>query len=315
MHAVLSATLPFFAVIALGFLAARRGMIGIESVRPINTFVFYFAMPALIGRALWRMDVGALLDARLVLGWLAASLVVYALGAGAVTLAFRGSAGRAAIRGQSAAIGNIGFLGIPIVLGVWGEGAAGAVAMALMVDLVVVIPMTIAWLEMLRGQGAAGQAAARALGRSVTNPFFLSILAGAGLSAAQVPLPPALDAGLAFLGGAASPTALFSLGLYLAGNLAIQRPVEAAGLSAVKLALHPALLFAILTQSFGMPAFGPEGTLVAAAVVLAAMPVASNVFVIAQAYDTAPKLAADAITISTVVSLASLSWLLWVLGA
>ena len=310
MQAVLSATLPFFAVIALGFIAARRGMIGPDSVRPINTFVFYFAMPALIGRALWRMDVGALFDLRLVLGWLAAGLTVYALGAGLLTLAFRGSAGRAAIRGQSAAIGNIGFLGIPVVLSVWGEAAAGAVAMALMVDLVVIIPMTIAWLEMLRGQGSAGRAAARALGRSVTNPFFLSILGGAGLSAAQVPLPAALDSGLAFLGGAASPTALFSLGLYLAGNLAIQRPVEAAGLSLIKLAVHPALLFLILTQGFGA-----AGVPVAALVVMAAMPVATNVFVIAQAYDTAPKLAADAVTISTVISLASLSWLLWVLGA
>jgi predicted permease len=51
----------------------------------------------------------------------------------------------------------------------------------------------------------------------------------------------------------------------------------------------------------------------AAAVVMAAMPVATNVFVIAQAYDTAPKLAADAITLSTIVSLGTLSWLLWVL--
>lgn len=308
MQAVLSATLPFFAVIALGFVAARRGMIGADSVKPINTFVFYFAMPALIGRALWRMDVGALLDVRLMLGWLAASLAVYALGAGLMTLAFRGEGGRAAIRGQAAAIGNIGFLGIPLVLGVWGESAAAPVAIALMVDLVVIIPMTIAWLEARRGEGSAGRAAARALGRSVSNPFFLSILGGAGLSALAVPLPLALDAGIAFLAGAASPTALFSLGLYLAGNLAIQRPVEAGGLSLIKLAVHPALVWLILSQGFGV-----GGVPLAAAVVMAAMPVATNVFVIAQAYDTAPKLAADAITISTIVSLGTLSWLLWAL--
>jgi predicted permease len=305
---VLSATLPFFAVIALGVLAARRGMIGAESVKPVNTFVFYFAMPALIGRALWRMDVGALLDPAALLGWLGAGLGVYALGAGLLTLAFGGDGGRAAIRGQGAAIGNIGFLGIPLVIGVFGEAGASAVAVALMADLVVVIPMTIAWLEMRRGAGSPARAALRALGRSVTNPFFLSILGGAGLSALAVPVPPVVDSAMAFLGGAASPTALFALGLYLAANLRIQRPVEAASLSVLKLAVHPALVWLVLGQGLGMAA-----PVLAPFVLLAAMPVASNVFVIAQAYDTAPKLAADAVTLSTIASLGTLSWLLWVL--
>jgi predicted permease len=181
--------------------------------------------------------------------------------------------------------------------------------MALMVDLVVIIPMTIAWLEMRRSHGSAVQAAARALGRSVTNPFFLSILLGAGLSALAVPLPPVLDRALEFLGGAASPTALFSLGLYLAGNLRVQRPVEAGTLGAIKLFVHPALLWAILG-----PGLGVEGPLLAASVVMAAMPVASNVFVIAEAYDTAPKLAADAVTLSTLASVVTLSLLLGMLA-
>jgi predicted permease len=309
MIEIVAATLPFFAVIALGMVAGFRGMIPISAVRPINTFCFYYAMPALIGRALWRMEVGDLLDLRVLLGWLAAGLTVYAIGAGLVTLAAGGDGGRAAIRGQASAIGNIGFLGVPVVLGVFGEAGAGPVAMALMVDLVVLIPMTIAWLEVRRSQGSAMQAAGRALGRSVTNPFFLSILMGAGLSALAVPLPPILDRTLEFLGGAASPTALFSLGLYLAGNLRVQRPVEASTIGAIKLFLHPALLWAILG-----PGLGVEGPLLAAAVVMAAMPVASNVFVIAEAYDTAPKLAADAVTLSTLASVVTLSVLLGVVG-
>jgi predicted permease len=308
MHPVLSATLPFFAVIALGFLAGWRGMIGPESVRPINTFVFYFAMPALIGRALWRMDIGALFDPATLLGWLGAGIATYALGAGLLTLAFGGDGGRAAIRGQGAAIGNIGFLGIPLVIGVYGDAGARAVALALMGDLVVIIPMTIAWLEMRRGTGSPARAALRAVGRSVTNPFFLSILGGAGLSALALPIPPVVDTTLAFLGGAASPTALFALGLYLAGNLRIQRPVEATSLSLLKLAAHPALVWLVLGQGLGM-----DIAAMAPFLLLAAMPVATNVFVIAQAYDTAPKLAADAVTLSTIASLGTLSWLLWVL--
>jgi predicted permease len=306
MHPVLSATAPFFAVIALGALAGRRGTLPQSAVRPINSFVFVFAMPALIGLALWRMDVEAALDPRVLLGWLIAGAGAYALSAGLMAAIFRDSrAGRSAIRAQGGAIGNIGFLGVPLALGVFGEGAAATIAMALMVDLVIVIPVTIAWLELSRSEAAAGRAMLRAMGRSVGNPFFLSILGGAGLSTLGVPIPAVVETTLTFLGAAASPTALFALGLYLSGNARIERPVEAGALSALKLLLHPALMWLALAQGFGV-----EGLPLQAAVLLAAMPVASNVFVIAEAYGAAPKLAADAVTLSTVASLATLSLLL-----
>lgn len=309
MALLFTAILPFFAVIGLGVLAARRGWVPSAAAAPLNGFVFKVAMPALLIRALWSMDVRAALEPRYLGGWLAASLALYAGAALLLRAGFgRGEgAGRGAVRAQGSTIGNIGFLGIPLVLGVLGEGAAGPIAMSLLVDLLVVIPVSIAWLEGAR-PGSTARASrrravvARALGRSIRNPFFLSILVGAGLSLAELPIPAPVDRLLEFLGAAAPPTALFSLGLYLAANAGVARLAEASTVTLLKLAAHPALVWAIMG-----PGFGLSGPPLAAAVLLASLPVASNVFVIASEYGTGAKLAADAVTISTALSLATIS--------
>jgi predicted permease len=318
MALLLTAILPFFAVIGLGALAARRGWVPSSAAAPLNGFVFKVAMPALLVRALWGMDVRAALEPRYLGGWLAASLALYAAAALLTRAGFGPGegAGRGAVRAQGSTIGNIGFLGIPLVLGVLGEAAAGPLAMSLLVDLLVIIPISIAWLEGAR-PGPEARASrrraviARALGRSVKNPFFLSIVAGAGLSASGLPIPAPADRLLGFLGAAAPPTALFSLGLYLAGNASVARLAEASTLTLLKLAAHPLLVWAVMG-----PGLGLSGPPLAAGVLLASLPVASNVFVIASEYGTGTKLAADAVTISTAISLGTISALaLWVLPA
>ncbi|TVQ56268.1 MAG: AEC family transporter [Rhodobacteraceae bacterium] len=316
MALLLTAILPFFAVIGLGVLAARRGWVPSSAAAPLNGFVFKVAMPALLIRALWAMDVRAALEPRYLGGWLAASLILYA-GAALLMRAGFGAGdgpGRSAVRAQGSSIGNIGFLGIPLGLGVMGEAAAGPLAMSLLVDLMVVIPVSIAWLEGARPGPDARVSrrralAARALGRSIKNPFFLSILVGAGLSASGLAIPEPVDRLLTFLGAAAPPTALFSLGLYLAANAGVARLAEASSVTLLKLAAHPALVWAIMG-----PGLGLSGPPLAAAVLIASLPVASNVFVIAAEYGVGAKLAADAVTLSTALSLATISALaIWVL--
>ncbi len=320
MEAVLGAVAPFFAVVGLGIFAGRRGILAPQAAGVLNLFTFRFALPALLVRALWTLDVAAAFDWRFAAGWAACGLGLWAATALGMRLAFGGEAmghgapsgaGRAAVRAQGATVGNIGFLGVPLALALVGPQATAPLAMALLVDLTLVIPLSIAWLEAARGRGGAASAPAvamRAVGRSLANPFFLSIVAGAALSLAHAPLPEALDRGLAFLGGAAGPAALFSLGLTLAGAPRIERPAEAGAVSALKLLVHPALVWTALG------ALGVEGPALAAAVTLAALPVATNVFVIAESFGVGAKLAADAVTLSTAASVATLSALAIWLG-
>ncbi|MEM8877072.1 MAG: AEC family transporter [Pseudomonadota bacterium] len=305
MTAVLLLTFPFFAVCLLGWIAARSGMLSDGAVRSLNVFVFNFAMPALIIGAISRADFAQLLNWQMALGWLAAGLVVFAVGALAARLIL-GSASTGAqwaIAGQAAAVGNIGFLALPLTYGAFGEAAVGPIIIALVVDLVILIPLSIAVLE--------GTGSVRRMIKGVAlNPFILSIFAGLALAFSGVGLPAALDSLAQFLGAAASPAALFALGASLAGRSAGDGLPLVASLSVLKLLVHPGLVFVLLHPLLGVPI-----PATAIAVSIAAMPVAGNVFVIAERYGVLVRDMSAAVLISTVVCVATVSMMLaWALG-
>lgn len=303
MTLVLSTVLPFFLIVGLGWAAGRWKMLPDGSVAPLNAFVFRFAMPALTIRLLWNTSVDEIIDPRFIGGWLATGLVLFIVGGWFARLAFGKAPGRFAIRGQGASVANVGFLGFPILLGLIGDAAAGPLGMVLIVDLMIMIPLSLFVLEAARGGTAGfGAVALRAVSGSVKNPFFLSIVAGTALSFTGFPPPAPVGSFLLFLGGAAGPTALFALGVYLAGNPAIERPLEASWITTAKLVLHPLVAWFVMGTLFGV-----SGLSLAAAVIIAALPVASNVFVVAQEYGVAVKLASDSIMVSTICAVFTVS--------
>ena len=308
MAEVLLITLPFFAVCGLGFLAVRMGMLGDGAVSSLNVFAFYFAMPALVGGALARQNIADIVDARLFAAWLATGLAIFAMGYIAIRFVRPDALpAERAISGQAASVGNIGFLGLPLGIEAFGDATLGPLVVALLVDLVVLIPLSLGLLESAKsGGGAAG--ALGALKGVVLNPFILAIFCGVTLSLSGIGLPDWLERFTGFLGGAASPAALFALGASLAARQAAGAPAASALLSAIKLFAHPALLMLVCWLA-GVPA-GPA----AIAVFIAAMPVAGNVFVIAERYGALVRPISTAVLISTVISVATVSaFLAWAL--
>ncbi len=313
MLAMLAYTVPVFLVIGLGALAARSGLLGDDAVRPLNVFVFYFAMPVLIGGALARQDIASILDPALLAGWLVAGLFVFCLGGlAALALGNRGL-GAIAIMGQGAAVGNIGFLALPLVFAVFGEAAAGPLAVALIVDLVVIIPLSIALLEIAGGstkrdvtspreRRAAHVIVRRVVTGVVVNPFILSIAVGIALSASGIGLPGAVAHFADFLGAAAGPVALFALGISLAGRRIEGEKSAIAAMTLLKLAVHPLLVWFVLTGPFDV-----DPVTAGMFAVIAAMPVAGNVFVIASQYGVLVRRSSAAILVSTLVSVATVS--------
>lgn len=308
MADVLLITLPFFAVCGLGYLAARAGMLGENAVGSLNVFAFYFAMPALIGGALARQNIVEIVDARLFGAWLVTGLVIFAVGFAAIRFVRRdASMAERAISGQGSSVGNIGFLGLPLGIAAFGDAVLGPMVVALLVDLVVLIPLSLGLLESAKsGGGASG--ALRALKGVVINPFIVAIFAGVTLSLTGIGLPDWLERFTGFLGGAASPAALFALGASLAAREAVSAPTASALLSAIKLFAHPALLMAACWIA-GVPA-----GVAAIAIFIAAMPVAGNVFVIAERYGALVRPISTAVLISTLISVVTVSAVLgWAL--
>ena len=289
-------TLPFFAIIGLGYWAGRTRFFSAEATAYLTKFVFYFALSAMLFRFAATLPFAEIFNGRLILGYLIGTLTVYALATCVAWL--RGlDIPTAAVEAQCAAIGNVGFLGLPMLALLFTEAAIGPVMLVLAVDLVVFSSLIVILINGGR-DGRLTPATFRLIGLGLLkNPMIVSISAGLIWSALQVPVPGPLSDFLTILGGAATPGALFAIGASLAGKSA-ERLQIAGWLSFCKLVIHPACVAIALIWLVPIDAF-PAAVAIAAA----ALPVAGNVYMLAAHYGVAPQRASAAILLSTMASI------------
>ena len=136
MLAIFLKTLPFFAVIALGYGAGRTKFFSSEATAYLTKFVFYFALSAMLFRFASNLSLAETFHGVQVAAYLVASFAVYA-GVMAVGRARRLPLAEAAMEAHAAVSGNTGFLGVPMLTLLMGAAAAGPVMMVLSIDMVV----------------------------------------------------------------------------------------------------------------------------------------------------------------------------------
>ena len=301
-------TLPFFAIIGLGYWAGRSRFFPQEATAYLTKFVFYFALSAMLFRFAATLPFAEIFNGRLVIGYLIGTAGVYGL---ATLVAYmRGlDIPTAAVEAQCAAIGNVGFLGLPMLALLFSEAAIGPVMLVLTVDLVVFSSLIVILINGGR-DGRLSLATLRLIGVGLLkNPMILSISAGLIWSALRVPVPVPLGDFLTILGGAATPGALFAIGASLAGKSA-ERVEIAAWLTLCKLVIHPICVAVILLWLIPIDAF-PASVAIAAA----ALPVAGNVYMLAAHYGVAPQRASAAILLSTAASILTVPLIIGWVGA
>ncbi|WP_050603840.1 AEC family transporter [Ruegeria sp. 6PALISEP08] len=299
-------TLPFFAIIGLGYWAGRTRFFSAEATAYLTKFVFYFALSAMLFRFAATLPFAEIFNARLILGYLIGTVAVYAL-ATCVAWLRRLDVPTGAVEAQCAAIGNVGFLGLPMLALLFSEAAIGPVMIVLTVDLVVFSSLIVILINGGR-DGRLTPATFKLIGLGlVKNPMIVSISAGLIWSSLKIPVPGPLYDFLTILGGAATPGALFAIGASLAGKSA-ERIEIAAWLSFCKLVIHPICVAVALLWLVPIDIF-PATVAIAAA----ALPVAGNVYMLAAHYRIAPQRASAAILLSTVCSILTvplaISWL------
>ncbi len=299
MLAIFLKTLPFFLVIGTGWLAGRTRFFPPEATGWLTKFVFYFALSAMLFRFAATLDVASLFDPAFVLAYLCGSAALWALGF-AVARWRRQPLVAAAMEAHTAMTGNTGFLGVPMLVVLLGERAIGPVLMVLTIDMVVFSTLITLIVTAAR-QGRVRLSTLWPLLRGiVSNPMIVSMLAGLAWAGLHLPMPGPLDEFLALLGASATPGALFAIGASLAGRGAAERMGPAAWLSFAKLVLHPLAVGIAALAVFGVEPYA-AGVMIAAA----ALPVAGNVYILAQYFGTAVQRVSAAILISTAASIAT----------
>ena len=232
-----------------------------------------------------------------------AGLAMFAGSALLGRLIFGAGISAAGIRGQAAAVGNIGFLGLPMMIALFGDAGAVPIVLALIVDLLVLLPLAILLLEAGRGDAAGFGRLLLAFKGVAMNPIVLSIAAGVVLSASGLGMIAApIDSFAEFIGAAAGPCALFALGASLVGTRIASDTGEVAFLTVAKLIVHPLLVWFLMG-----PVFGFKPAVVAAGTLIAALPIAGNLFIFAERYQVNVARASSAILFSTLFAVVSFS--------
>ena len=309
MQTILGVTLPFFALILLGYVAAARRWVPPESVPAFNGFLLYFAVPAMLFRFSANTPFAEIANGRYLLGWSIAGVVVLLAVTFIARYVMRQRLRDATFYGLAAAVANAGFLGVPLIVALLGERGAAPAILAIAVDLVVVGSIGLILVE-LDGATRSGwrQDVRDAAVRIFLNPFLLSMLLGAAFSGFGWKLSTPLAEIVKLLADAAGPCALFAIGLSLVRpDAPLKSPILALPIAA-KLVLHPLLVWLV------MRALGLDDFTTVAAVLVAALPSAGWVFIFALRYEADAGRISATILLTTALAFITFSALVWALG-
>ena len=288
---ILQITFPFFALVLAGYLAAHRRLLPLDAIAGLNSFVLFFALPCMLYRFGAGTPIMLLLDGTLFVAYLLCALLMVAF-AVATSLNARIGWNDAAFGALVAAFPNTGFMGVPLLVALLGNAAAGPAIVTITCDMLVTTSLCIA-LSRLDGadEHGAAKAAKNALRGVLTNPMPWAIILGALSSALEFELAGPVGKTVSLLADAASPVALFTIGAVLARS---QIQVKESGhapillrdylpVALLKLLLHPALVLLVLSTARHW-GFEIEPFTLVCVVLVAALPSASNVALLSERF-------------------------------
>lgn len=307
MTDVFGLVLPFFGLILFGVIAARLAKLPGEALGWMNVFIVYFALPALFFQLLSRTPVERLTEWGYIFGSIFSTYAVFTIMFVGSVLLSRGEIAESTIKGLAAAYGNIGYMGPGLAILAFGQEAAVPVALIFCFENILhfsVAPILLA----LSGKSDLPplRLAGQIVRKIVLHPFILATAVGVGAAFSGFRPPDAADRLLVILSQAAAPCALFAMGVTLALRPLKRLPATITQITLIKLAIHPALCYLVLSW---IGDFSPIW--VYTAVLLAALPTATNVFVIAQQYGVWVERASASILITTTVSVVTVTAILY----
>ncbi len=312
MQALLALVLPFFGLILLGYLAARLGRrrgAGAEGLYWLNAYVLYLALPALFFTLIARTPIEELARFDFIAVCLAATYTVFVLAFLVGLIVRRNGIAEATLQGLASCYGNIGYMGPGIALLALGERAAVPVALIFSVENVAHFITAPAMMALAGGEKEPPLHLARRVARRILfHPFILATAVGVLAAGLHLQPPAAIEKLIGMLAPTAAPCALFAMGVTLGLRPLTRVPVEIGYIVPAKLILHPILVCLAL---LGVGGFDPAW--VQAAVLMASLPTAASVYVIAEQYQVWQQRASATILLSTGISVATVSGLLYLL--
>ena len=308
MNGIATLSLPFFGIIFIGYAFGRIKTMPGDALGWFNVFIIYVALPALFFQLISRTPFEQLTNWPYIATTTGATFAMFMLSLG-VGLLLKAALPEATMQGVLGSYSNVGYMGPGLTLAVFGPSAAVPTALIFSFDCTLFF-VTVPVLMAIAGRGAQGpwQTASLIARRVLLHPFILATIAGV-VAAYFAYVPPApIVRTLDTLMGAAAPSALFVLGVTVAQRPVRRVPLELPALLAFKLLVHPVVVFLLLSL---VGDFDPVWVQVA--LLMAALPPALNVFVLAQQYDAYVERASAGVLIGTVCSVLTVTAFLYLI--
>jgi malonate transporter and related proteins len=306
---VLNLSLPYFGLIFVGFACGKFRKLPETGLAWLNFFLLYVSLPALFFRILAKTPFEELNNPPFIIATSCATALAFAI-AGFFALVVRRRPREAVMAGLAGAYGNIGYMGPGLALAAFGPQAAVPVALIFCFDSVFlfsIVPLLMALFQTERRPLLP--TIVHVAKQILFHPLIIASWLGALAAAFHLDPPVAVDRTLQFLQSAAAPVALFALGVTVALRPFDRVPWEVPGVIAVKLLVQP--LIALATLSL----LGPfDREWVATALLMASLPPALNAFIIARQYDTWVEASSTTVLVGTMVSVLTLTTIMWLLG-
>ncbi|WP_029031428.1 AEC family transporter [Salinarimonas rosea] len=317
---------PFFGLIALGWACGRFVPRPASGLSWMQFFLIYVSLPCLFFRLIAGEPLSELANWPFIAVTTLSTYIAFSI-AFAVGMLVTRDMPQSVMQGVAGSYSNIGYMGPPLVLAALGPAASPPVVLIFVFDsllLFSLVPflMAVAGVEKKGMLATAGEVAFRI----ATHPFNVATMIGVGASYFAWTPPTAIDKMTLWLSNAAAPSALFLLGVTVAlrpapapaapagtktarpGERARKIPVEVPILVVVKLVVHPLIVWVLLSV---VGDFAPPW--VFAAIVMAALPPALNIFVISTQYGVGVERASACVLVGTIASVVTLTGFLWLI--
>jgi predicted permease len=298
----LETTLPIFILVLLGLLLRRRSVIDDAFIATSSKLVFNITLPVLMFMAVARSDSGAGQHLPLIGFVLSAALLgalLSALWAGALMLSVpqRGAFIQASFRS------NLGIIGLALCINAYGE--EGGVLGALLLAVITPVYNLLAVFFLTRQQQVRWLAQLRLI---LSNPLIIAIVLAVPFSALQWPLPEvALRVGNS-LAAMTLPLALIGVGGSLSFAALRRGSAVVLHIVTLKLLVVPVI---IAVAAWGC---GFRGVELGVICLMFASPTAAAAFVMARSMGSDAELTANAIALTTIGSVLTVSGFVYVLS-
>lgn len=301
--------LPVFVVIGIGFVVTWLGFFKEAAIDTLAKFAQSFAIPCLLFRAMSEIDVGSAVSTALILSYYIGAFASFFVGFLAARFLFRRNQADAVAIGFCCLFSNTILLGLPITERAYGPEALPYNFAIIAFHAPLCYLLGVSAMEIAKNQsGTFQEKSLRVLGTMFRNPFVIAIALGLFVNFTGIPIPRPLVAGIDLIAQSALPVALFAMGGVLVGYRLEGDMKTIIMIGVFSLLLHPAIVLASAIV------FALDQDALRSAVLTAAMAPGINVYIFANMYGTARRVAAAAVLGTTAVSMLTIWFWIYVLA-